>query len=374
MKPDSSAYPAEERALQKTFAERAGAVVWSSSLLPNADLRGKHRLPTWTFVVAAAGAVLVVIALAGLITGLTRRTPGNTAAQGSAAGAHGLQRAPDGWRWESYGGVQATVPSTWQWSVTDARWCTPGATHLPNVGRPGPVAAVLCASTEPPINLRAPHAWFQPARGRSPGIRRAVGDGWIEYLRTVNGVQLRVLDNNRSRAERIMASLQPIRRLDNAGCSTSTPALRDPKWRPTPTSLSQTIKQHVKTLSICRYQLPGSGMPSPPVPLLSSSVLSQRLAAQLTRALADAPAGGGPDSPANCSPRAALGDELIVAWIATNSGTSQVIIRYSGCAHHGIDDGRTLRSLSRPVIKLFLTGPNTPSSGLTAAVADLLSH
>ncbi|MDQ6875334.1 MAG: hypothetical protein M3042_09780, partial [Actinomycetota bacterium] len=292
-----------------------------------------------------------VIAVGGITAGV-RAAP---AASGD------VRLAPRGWRWESYGGVQLTVPATWKWGVTGSPWCTSDKPQLPTVGRQGPVWAVRCATTEPPVALRAAHAWLQPAREPS-GLRRDVGAGWREYRRSVAGVQLDVLDNQRGQAERILASLQPVRRVDQAGCRTTAPVIADRQWRPHAAPISQVATQPITTVSICRYQLPGGGMPSPPAPLLASSRLSQSGASQLARVLAGAPPGGGPDTPQDCIPQATLGDEVIVVTIRAETATSQVVVRYSGCSRHGMDDGHQRRRLTRPALQYVLAGPNMPFS------------
>ena len=62
-------------------------------------------------------------------------------------------RLPDGWRWESYGGVEVGVPDDWGWDNGSQRlgqWFVGGPrdTDVPVVGRPG-VATLVGASTHP---------------------------------------------------------------------------------------------------------------------------------------------------------------------------------------------------------------------------------
>lgn len=176
------------------------------------------------------------------------------------------------------------------------------------------------------------------------------------------GVQLDVLDNQRGQAERILASLQPVRRVDQGGCRTTAPVVADRQWRPHAAPISHVAKQTIATVSICRYQLAASSLPSPPAPLLSSSRLSQNDASQLVRVLAGAPPGDGPDTPRDCVSHATLGDEVILLTITGETDSSQVVVRYSGCSRHGMDDGHRGRRLTRPVLQYVFAGPNMPFS------------
>jgi hypothetical protein len=51
------------------------------------------------------------------------------------------------------------------------------------------------------------------------------------------------------------------------------------------------------------------------------------------------------------------GDEMLVLLLDRRH---QVVVRYSGCDHNGIDDGVTVRALTRAAVAPLLAGPNRP--------------
>lgn len=61
---------------------------------------------------------------------------------------------PDGWRWESYRGVEVAVPGDWGSANASQRigqWCVePRADQAPAVGRPGASTLVACGIEENP--------------------------------------------------------------------------------------------------------------------------------------------------------------------------------------------------------------------------------
>lgn len=141
---------------------------------------GPVQLRSWPAAAAAGCAVILVIAPLAIAAGWLSHDRRNPVATGSAIASADVELAGRGWRWESYAGVQLTVPASWTWGVTGSPWCTSRRPQLPTVGRPGPVWAVRCATIEPPVALRAAHAWLQPAR-EPTGVSRDMGAGWREY-------------------------------------------------------------------------------------------------------------------------------------------------------------------------------------------------
>jgi hypothetical protein len=51
-------------------------------------------------------------------------------------------------------------------------------------------------------------------------------------------------------------------------------------------------------------------------------------------------------------------DDKIVLQVSSRAGESRIVLRYGGCFHRGLDDGTTLRALTRAAVKPFMTGPN----------------
>jgi hypothetical protein len=93
---------------------------------------------------------------------------------------------------------------------------------------------------------------------------------------------------------------------------------------------------------------------------------------RLVQAIAAAPAGSGPNTPQNCSPDRAYGEEIIVLIVRDELRIQEVFVRYSGCDGHGLDDGHTRRWLTADVLRPVLAGPHRPLYGLQSAVVDLV--
>lgn len=71
-------------------------------------------------------------------------------------------------------------------------------------------------------------------------------------------------------------------------------------------------------------------------------------------------------------PEYSYGDELLVLSIAHEEGTLRVHVTYSGCDHNGIDDGTTMRRLTREAMAPLSSGPLVVSS-YSAVLRRILS-
>jgi hypothetical protein len=193
-------------------------------------------------------------------------------------------------------------------------------------------------------------------------------DGWVSETVEVAGVKVTVSDDDDARRTRILRTIRPVVDTDAHGCPPSSNLTR-PGARP---SSTRPTADDVTAVAVCRYALPtGFGAAPPPKPLVSSSRISGAEATDLVRAVLAAPEGQGPNSPENCAPQVALGEEALVLRIDSSRGLNEVVVRYSGCDGHGTDDGTTTRTLTSDVLNAVLTGPNRPTS-LQGDVAALL--
>ena len=132
-----------------------------------------------------------------------------------------------------------------------------------------------------------------------------------------------------------------------------------PAWRPAkPVDLASA--GDVSVLAACRYRV------GERAGLLSSLHLPGSAA---VRGLAAAPRGGGPDE-RSCMPEFSYGDEVLVLRL---DDRAEVVVRYSGCDHNGIDDGVAVRALTEASVAPLLAGPNRPWSftGSAAKMAIL---
>ena len=64
------------------------------------------------------------------------------------------------------------------------------------------------------------------------------------------------------------------------------------------------------------------------------------------RGIGTTPRGSGPNRPWRCVAEYQYGDEVIVLRVQHARGESQIYLRYSGCNHHGFDDGTTVQRLT----------------------------
>ncbi|MGB3437390.1 MAG: hypothetical protein WBA97_01450 [Actinophytocola sp.] len=103
---------------------------------------------------------------------------------------------------------------------------------------------------------------------------------------------------------------------------------------------------------------------------LSSRLVTGAAARQAATAIQSAPEGQGPDDPTSSE---SDGAEIVVLRIKTADGTREVVVRYSGGARNGFDDGTTRHELTTDSARPLLTGATSPSS-LSLAVATLLGN
>ncbi len=122
----------------------------------------------------------------------------------------------------------------------------------------------------------------------------------------------------------------------------------------------------VTSISVCKYPLPdGTSTPSPSPRLLSSLRLDGTAAADEIRQIAAAPVGHSLDTPANCAPEVAYGDQIFVLLARSATGTAEVTMRYAGCVQNGFDDGTTVRELTKSSVGPLITGPNRVYGGFS---------
>jgi hypothetical protein len=320
-------------------------------------------------------------ALVAMLLGCQSQTGSHTDGDGGAELTRGALTTdlPTGWRWESYGGVELGVPDVWAYGTTGTPWCLhrPRATPArPYVGRPGAVAAIACAargvggggggtedsasadSTDPATLLDpgGTFVWFDSAVGQT-SRKQTTGD---RDTLTVGGVHLVVQAPERLRGQ-ILSTVHRTA-TDHNGCRATHPIGQDPGWRPK-AGLPVGQLTAISGVSACRY----AG------PLESSLRLSGPTAVQAVAAVVAAPVGGGPNTPATCATQVAYGDEAIVLMITSSRGESDVVLRYSGCDHHGLDDGTTVRTLTRAAMTPFTAGPNAATS-VSADLAAIVAH
>jgi len=318
---------------------------------------------------------LVAVVTAVSLVAACARPAGPAPAASAPAPAHPASLAepigtppklPAGWRWESFGGVQVGVPGDWGWDNRAIRldaWCIKPGNHPPAVARSGGgVPAIGCGvgRSGPPAGFLVANTGWTVAFDRTD---KGDGTDRVGDRRTVrrDGVEV-IIQAPKEWQDRIAATIHRVR-VDDAGCPTTHRFSTAPDLRPTPPADVTTLRQ-VTSVSVCKYPLPQGAYGRPPSPrLLSGLRLDGAAAADEIRRIAAAPAGGGPNDPADCAPEVAHGDQIIVILVRSATGSAEITMRYAGCVQNGFDDGTTVRQLTKAAVAPLVTGPNRVYDG-----------
>lgn len=362
----------EDRAaalLGRTLAARAGAAPSVPGLAERVRGRARRRRATGVVTACAVAAVLaagVPIAVGWMARDAVDAPVADASPRDDTPRDDTVEPAPEGWRWESYGGIQLQVPDGWGWGTTGAPPCLQGRDAEPYVGRPGGVRDILCPEPVPALSLRVPYVWFDDQA--KPGTR-AYDSGWSERTQVVGGVPVTVFSQDPTLTERILGTAREVVDADASGCPLWHPVVQDPLTQPQPGPGLDGVGT-AEALSVCRYAVEESRDEQDP--LLSSSRFVGSAAGDVLAAVVNAPPGGGPDDPGSCSAHYALGNEVLVLDVSGIDGRQEAIVRYAGCEQHGVDDGQLLRALTGPLLHAVLGGPHMPS-GFDGSVGDLWS-
>jgi len=262
---------------------------------------------------------------------------------------------PPGWRWESYGGVQVGVPAGWGWDdpVRLYAWCVNSQDDRPPVvARPGPIPAIHCGGDGTSIGDTGWVVGLAHVRGAADGIER---EGDRTTVR-VAGVEV-VVQAPVALREQIAATIHRVD-VDAFGCPTRHSISMQPSLRPT-RPVDVAALRDVTAVSVCKYELRAAYNAAQPQPWLVSGLrLDGDVADRAIRQIAQAPIGGGPDNPQDCAPEGAYGDDAIVLQVRSAAGSTEVMLRYSGCVGNGFDDGVDVRRLTAAAVAPFISGPN----------------
>lgn len=341
-----------------------------------------------------------------------------------------------GWRTESFGDAEVSVPSSWGHQTGDVAavlWCiSDAAVSEPAVIRPGIPVESTCPGPadeddpDPATLVEEAGTFVSMVFADSEPDAEEGAEGDRETVRR-GSVLVRVQAPEDLR-EQILATLRQIT-TDANGCPINDPISTEPARRPdTPVSVAEL--QGIKSVAACRYAVPGGRFAEPPeeeedleeelgvdaeapegeapeeeVPLdsdeeligedaddllieptidpeanlrptiapllpadtarstptlLSSVLLTGDAARDAVNGIEDSKVGAGPDAEGGCTgrdDRTVRGTEQIVLRVTTNTGSSQIYLRYGGC-HNGFDDGFTERILTRVAVAPFVSGPN----------------
>jgi hypothetical protein len=342
----------------------------------------------------AAATVAGIVALAAWVAGGSPTKRSEPAQPPPSA-------APDGWRWASSRGVEALVPDTWSdsWTYSLLSYCYASYSE-PVRGRADPYVGRAAADSLtnprqicPRVDVRTPFVWFDDYRA-PPGVREH-NYGWVEETRLVAGVKVTVFTNDDGQRRTVMDSLRPAGDTDVYGCPVHHPVAEHPDTRPSGGGLA-TVGD-VDAVSVCSYtseQIPGEDRP----PLLASNRLIGTDAKKVVDAILAAPEGSGPngeweDPVATQAPASVevcrkfrsmdapsepdypdYGYERLLLIVHGSQRDQEVVLRFSGCNHHGTDDGKVERQLTADVAGplLDIDTPTHDYYGLSTPIVDLL--
>ena len=305
--------------------------------------RARRSLPV------AAAAVLVVLVLAAGWALLAGRGEADV---GAVDAPQPQDRS--GWRWESYGGVEVQVPSTWTYGISDAPWCIagPGEGRQADdgeVGRPGPVRSILCTGG-PPADQRGQHVWLSSADARRdenvrPGTYQ-LGGGWVRDVVERAGTRVDVQTRDPELRAGILASVREVQ-ADVHRCPADHP-ISAPRWvRP---EHGARWNETVTGVSICRY---GQA-------LFGSRRLDGAAAQRVLDAI-EAARTGGSDERSAANPASTLAGGTVLRF-DTAGGVREVFVRYDFGQYHGFDNGDAVRRLTRSALT-FMSGPLVVNAG-----------
>jgi hypothetical protein len=274
--------------------------------------------------------------------------------------------APTGWRTEYYRDISFEVPASWGYAVPpQSDWCVdkPRGELRADQRRPYVwlgsnvlVRGVGCPAM--PGSLLSEHVEAHapgPAVDYAEGAVRQ-GDWWV-VTRFAGSAVLVVTTKDRARAEQILDSAQV--EPEGAPCASRSPIAGE-LGAPPADGLDLGRGPRVDRVVLCQYQ-PVLNRADAKLPSLRAAV---RLSAKASRALVDQLAAA-PVNDKRCDPAPVQqGPDLaVVVRIEVDGRVREVYVRAVGCPDGddgmsgGIDDGTTVRVLTRPACQRLLTPP-----------------
>ena len=266
--------------------------------------------------------------------------------------------APDGWRTEYYRRISFEVPETWGYAMPPGgSWCATNPDGQPRPDQrtpyvwhealvPGP--AVGCPAM--PDSLFTEHVSVREHIDHAE--EPAPAPGWSVLTEYIGGTRIEVTSRDRDLAQRIVDSVRVEPR--GAPCSPMSPIYALGARPPTPTDLSAIgDADHVV---LCQYD-PGTNG----ILLRATHVATGPSADELVAALRSAPV----DNSESCDqvPHGGYPEIFVLVRVTAGGETHDVYVLATGCPDSargmagGIDDGTTLRLLTREACQQVLTPP-----------------
>jgi hypothetical protein len=268
--------------------------------------------------------------------------------------------APEGWRIEYYGDTSFQVPASWRYAVApQSDWCADEPPGQPRpeqrrpyvwLGRDISVRTIGCP--EPPTSLLTEHvealAWDTATSYVDSVVQK--GEWWV-VTRNV-GYMLSVTTKDRSLAERILDSVRT--NPADPPCAPLGPPISLGARPSTPTEL--TSIGEVDRVALCQYAKDNSR-----TMLQAARVVTGPAAHNLVAALRSAPVDKG--KLCDSMPLGGHPEIFVLVRIVAGGQPHEVYVSAMGCPGSergmvgGIDDGTTLRLLTRDACGHVLTPP-----------------
>lgn len=337
-----------ERRLTRALEERAASPVTTEGLAEGARRRARSRRRAG--VLAGVTGVLVVAMGLPLALGLTDReapVSGPAVSIGStppATGAPGdISWVPDGWRLESWRGLEVAVPGEWEYGSLED-WCAGGGRLPHRVDRPGGgVMSIGCPSLS--YGLR-----FLPTdeipRGPEEGdaLLASMPPDYAVGWQEVGDAAVMVVTDDGELTKQVLGTVREADARDGNGCPVrqELPALGSADWE----GGGEAGLPQGDPVSVCRY---AAGLDGPN--LEQSELLDEEGSRLAAEAVLKAPEGSGPDAgPDSCvqwseeQAVALVAGERVLAWV-----------HYDGCDGHGVDLPGGSRELTAAVLHWALS-------------------
>ena len=273
-------------------------------------------------------------------------------------------RPPLGWRTEYFRDISFEVPERWGYAVPPrSDWCAEGRDEVradqrrPYVWLGGNVLVLAIGCPPMPTRLLTEHVEAlapDPATDYTEGAVRE-GDWWV-VTRFAGSAVLVVTTKDRARAERILDSAQVAP--EDAPCAPRSPIAGPVGARPD-NGLDLGAVSAVDGVVLCQYE-PAPDPADADLPSLRAAV---RLAPTAGRALVDQLAAA-PVNDQGCdrAPVDSRPDLAVLVRIAVEGRLREAYVNPAGCRTGGgmtggIDDGTTVRVLTRSACSRLLTPP-----------------
>jgi hypothetical protein len=313
---------------------------------------GRRRLPRPAIWVVS-GVVVILVAVAGWFGVATWLGSGTVSAQPRSGN----------WRTEQFRDITFRVPVEWGYAYEPgADWCA-GVDHESPTPKPEHQRPYVALGSQPwgldlycpdlPDTMLTEHVTARPAaEPQGADGRSRLGRGFWEIIRTVGTVKLRVISQDADLAREIADSAAPAGA--DAPCRPFIDKPGERVARPDP-AFDVAALEAVRSIVLCQYNSsPGFG-------LSAATELDEPAARRLIDAIGASPK----DKSAACppDPEPIWYEVAVLLHVRTETGLHTLNLYLHGCrlggnqVRGGIDDGTTVRRVTRETCQAVITPP-----------------